>query len=84
MRFYLKDPLASLPETWRVAGIVDGANENQLAVAFHQHGYNYLLVNRYDPKGREPQLSQPSFLDRFGTLEYSFNYTQVYISRKRG
>ena len=79
VRFYLKAPLASVPETRELREIVDGANEDQLALALHQHRYNYLLVNRYDPGGREPLLFlQPSFLDRFGTLEYSFNYTRVY------
>jgi len=79
MRFYMKAPLASLPETRELREIVDGASEERLAAAFDQNGYRYLLINRFDPEGRKPQLFlQPSFINRFATLEYRFNYTEVY------
>ncbi|MEP7271139.1 MAG: glycosyltransferase family 39 protein [Acidobacteriota bacterium] len=79
VRYYLRARIVSLGETLDLNRIVRGASDESMAEAFDRLQYRYLFVNRANPAANvRSRFLRDSFLDRFATLEYRYNSTEVY------
>ncbi len=78
-RYYLEPQLVSVNETKALRDLIAAPTDEDLATILTQKGYRYLLVDRFvnaaEPRSR---LLRPSFLERFATLEFRYNYHEVY------
>lgn len=77
IRYYIGAPLDTFNETRALRPLVQGVTPEQMAANLERRGYRYLIDYRFGKGWQAPYLL-PEFLDRFATLEYSFNYTDVY------
>lgn len=78
-RYYMRAPLHSASETRELRRTIHGVMGRALAEALVRAGYRRLLINRED-KGPHKGLFylDPAFLERFATLEFRANGTEVY------
>ncbi|MBX3279271.1 MAG: glycosyltransferase family 39 protein [Acidobacteria bacterium] len=78
-RYYMRAPLHSASETRELRLTIHGVMGRALAEALVRAGYRRLLINRED-RGPHKGLFylDPAFLERFATLEFRANGTEVY------